>query len=1445
MANPITYNEFFRATVLRKKQDLVNPRFFGVSEVVLPKSSLLHFMPKNQGDYGPSNSEAFISNFPAEVYIDFVQELPQFDMGHGRVDTFDMKRAIQGYRAGHYQYNWTRDINTVYNKENVLIVRNYGLIPQRLVYRPSIYMSYEKYWNLNKLMMQNINMEAEKGIKQQYVRIELPLNMPAFTDLAEDYIKWIMSFKDGKPVLSPQIVESTKAESSYWLLDMLAFWAGQYEYSQWNQLSAKALEHTHLIFTFQSKALVLNMGLLKGWLDEAGPREAKDHRTARDEFNAVKATPRMNAVKRLYLALMGLSRNFVPEKEIVKEERINETPEGSETDDQGTDANAQVAGGKEGAERKESQDGNGEAGKATGKNAPASANPGPRTVADVFASGTSSDGRLPETEGGPAAGGDNQSTEEWNSAVDDSLLEVEKVTAEINTNKDAFPTPESGVKAALEEKARNGVLTVAEQEFYMRKAMRYQHIEMPNGQTFEEFIQIKPEELKDLGKKIEGNFITVLDESMLQSRATELKTLYAQKFLQKDIAKMFLGVQNAGFAMNDFKMENHTSVEGSYDVYSVQVHDVNGEQTTIHPRLPTVQKDGTFVVDGVKQHMQNQRREKPFRKIAPDKVALVSYYDRKLMVQRSKKVVDNLGMFMVKQIGLQAKARGYTFSKGSAYERAFDSPRLYSLLAKQYKFIQVGDTKLDFQISELLKAHPEFKQYTKKDRFLVGVKDKQPLLLDAYGNLYQGETDIGTLEGLLGIDLKKAPLEHAVINVSGYQFPLGVVLCFYFGIEKLLKVTKATTRTVPIGTKPKLGSDEFAIQFNDQYLIFNRREKLATLIFGGMPKLNNIGNFSMRDLNKQDIWPALMGDPRVRPSQFQEMKNLFDMFIDPITKEDLEKMGLSNSFHYLLIDAAKALETDFARHEVEIEEQRIVGYERFAGHVYTELCRSIRQYRNKGKGRKHKLDFNPDAVILNIGKDTSVNLVEEVNPIHQLKDQEEVTFGGDGGRSEITMVKRARVQLDSYKGIISEANKDSSKVGFVTYLSSDPAIIDYRGNIDLNKKRTPTGDSSVTMNLMYGGTHDDPKRASFTSTQASQAVSAQNYQINTLRTGYENIVAHRTSELYSKVAKDAGKVTELVDDCLTVTYADGSTDKYPLGLKIGEASGEYHRHTRTTDLKVGDKFAKGDVLGWDDNWFTRDPFCPGQVAIKAGKMCRIALVEDQDVYEDSIAISKELAMEARTPFIKINGFPMEVEQILDMKVKVGDSIEQDAILCNIEDAHLGEEDKSNDFKEEVNKLGIKQIRAKHHGKIVHIEVIYNSPLDKMSANLRAFTVKKDKERKRAAGIEGSPVENGAISNAFNVNRPVLAPGKAYVMVYIESLDASTNADKYVLGNQMKATVGRIMDKPLKTKDGQVVDIKASFKGMFNRMVLSFRNKLVTNELGYQVTQQAIAIYRGK
>lgn len=354
-----------------------------------------------------------------------------------------------------------------------------------------------------------------------------------------------------------------------------------------------------------------------------------------------------------------------------------------------------------------------------------------------------------------------------------------------------------------------------------------------------------------------------------------------------------------------------------------------------------------------------------------------------------------------------------------------------------------------------------------------------------------------------------------------------------------------------------------------------------------------------------------------------------------------------------------------------------------------------------------------------------------------------------------------------------------------------------------------------------------------------------NYTANILRTGYDNIVAHRTSLLYSKVAEDAGKVIEVTDKFINVRYDNGDVDVYPLGLKIGLAAGESHRHTRVTDLKVGDKFNKGDVLGWDEQWFERDIFCPGQVVWKAGRMVRIALVEDQDVYEDSMAIDKELAMEFVTPYIKPKRFAIDVKQNLIMHVKIGDSVDYDSILCDVEDPHLVDDPSGSMLVSDVNRIGVKQVRSTHHGKVIAFEVVYNSPVEDMSESVRKFITAQDKVRKVEADLEGSPIKKGAVSNSLNVNKPILSPGKAFISISIEAMDGSTTADKYVLGNQLKGTIGRIMQKPMMTQDGRRVLVKSSAKGMFNRMVLSFRNKLLGCELTLEVTQTAIDIYRGR
>jgi len=1435
------YPQFHRWFVMRKRQELVNPAFLPISEITLPRMSLYHYFPKEVLEIGPSRSEAFVSNFVGNVFLDFVSHYEPV-LGGGRNVPLEVRKAIQTYRATHYNYNWTKEIKSVYNREQNLIVKSYGLLDRMFIQRPGIFVNYERYYNHFNALIKGINEEVDRpGVhqRQQFIRIDLPINFPGFNELLIDYDHFIHQYDlvNNKPVPNNQSVRLTKAESSYWLIDFMAFVFGDYQYSLFNKLQEQALQNLHIIFVFDSRCLIINLATIKGWLDQENDKNylAKVDKS-KQTSHRTGSPKRLNAAKRFYLALLNLSRGGISEQE-------KDNPNGEEEEN-----NSNLDAGTVGSEEEQGRTPAHSVQEKVGKDNGAVGNPGPSGgLLDVLKDADRDVASGNNDAGGAGSGNPVQDDQDWNSAVDDTLLEQEQVEQVINVKRDPFDTPTAGIALALEERARNGNLSVAEQKFFMKKGEQYKTIRMENGQTLEDFIKISPEELKELKNdaKIEANFISILDESMLESKANVLKKGYVKRFLYKDVVGMTLGIQNAGFALNNFKLEEINSVEGSYDVMSIQVHHVNGDQSTHAIRFPKVQPDGTFVVDGVKNHMQLQRRELPIRKIDRDTVALSSYYPNRLMVTRSQEMAKNLSVWLSKQVIRKGGEKTLTFNRGSKFDQSLHAPRIYSALATKFQWIKTEKFTFDFRFHNLVKEHPDFAKYDKKDSFLVGVQNGKPLTLDSFGNVYLDGVEQGTIEGLMGISVAKAPIEYCSISVGGYLFPIGVLLCYYFGIDELLRVTKAVTRSVPSGTRVKLAEDEFAIAFNDEYLVFNRRDKHVSMVFGGLSGLGNISNFSKSDLNNPGIWGPLIADAKVKTRHFREMKCLYDLFIDPVTKTELRKMKYADSFHYLLLDAVSLLETDQTRNPVEVEEQRFVGYERFAGHIYSELCDAIRKYNNKGTDRKHKLEINPDAVTMRILTDTSVNLVEEVGPVHQLKDQEELTFGGTGGRSEITVTQSARVQLPSYKGRISEANKDSGKVGFTTYTTSDPLIADYRGNMDLHSSASYTGLLSVTGNLSPSITKDDAKRQIFVSTQWSQAVSARNYTWGITRTGYDSIVPHRTSELYSKVAQQEGKVTAVEEDQLLVTYKDGTTDTYPLGLVIGEASGEYHRHTRATDLKVGDTFRKGDVIGWDEEWFARDPFNPGQAVLKTAQMVRIAMLEDQDTFEDSIAVSRDLVEESVTPYLNPARFTMMANQSLVMRAKVGDEVDYDTILCEIEDSHVLSDGAGDDNLSELNRLGIRQIRSKYHGKIIHIDVKYNSPQEEMSETVKKLVKEGDRKRKRFMETEGKQPVTGGVNSNLNVAKPVIPPGMVLVTVMIESLDVSTTADKFVLGNQMKATTGYVMPKPIYTADGRKVDVKTSFKGMLNRMVCSLRDEAASNELMCGFSKLAIKVYRGK
>ncbi|MGN6746662.1 hypothetical protein, partial [Neisseria sp. P0024.S002] len=177
----------------------------------------------------------------------------------------------------------------------------------------------------------------------------------------------------------------------------------------------------------------------------------------------------------------------------------------------------------------------------------------------------------------------------------------------------------------------------------------------------------------------------------------------------------------------------------------------------------------------------------------------------------------------------------------------------------------------------------------------------------------------------------------------------------------------------------------------------------------------------------------------------KEIDLYYNMFVDPITERILIEMKEPVDFGGLLIRCVELLIDYKHKDEVDMSEQRIRGFERMSGEVYTHLVRALREHNRHGIKANYPVELNPEAVWMAINKDTTKRIIETLNPLQELKQSEEITFTGNGGRSKQSMVKRTRQHHKNAVGIVSEATKDSSDAGISTYLSANPKFTNLYG----------------------------------------------------------------------------------------------------------------------------------------------------------------------------------------------------------------------------------------------------------------------------------------------------------------------------------------------------------------------------------------------------------------
>ena len=342
----------------------------------------------------------------------------------------------------------------------------------------------------------------------------------------------------------------------------------------------------------------------------------------------------------------------------------------------------------------------------------------------------------------------------------------------------------------------------------------------------------------------------------------------------------------------------------------------------------------------------------------------------------------------------------------------------------------------------------------------------------------------------------------------------------------------------------------------------------------------------------------------------------------------------------------------------------------------------------------------------------------------------------------------------------------------------------------------------------------------FISIQHGHGVACEGYTQPQVRTGYEQTLSARNSDLFAVIARQPGKVRSVTSTGIIVDYADGTSQGVELGRRYGKAAGLVIPHEVVTSLQAGSSFDAGDALAYNAGFYEPDILNPKQVIWKSGRTVKTVLMEAADTLEDSSSISRKTSEHLTTKITKVRTVIVNFDQQIHNLVKARDRVEYESILCMIEDAVSANSDLlDSETLDTLRVLSKQSPQAKVRGVVERVEMYYNGEREDMSASLQALADLSDKAITARLRSTGKKVLNGSVDENFRIDNEPLLLDTAAIQIYITSDVPAGVGDKGVFGNQMKSVFGRVYEE-VRTERGEEVDAIFSAASIDNRIVMS-------------------------
>lgn len=1046
----IKFEPWFLKVGIINVNQFAKPRMFNINKFLLPMASAYHYV----------SDEVFTLDSMNEIIrTSKGTKVVQFVEGYN-VKAYDELVGVRGMQKrmiGQEIRNWFTEHRDFKNKtinasllatpNNVSII-DYSVMDDRYLYKPTYAMTFSRWSNMRTEMYAQMAKSIIDTKRNQFFELQVPTKLFPLSVLKEILLDYSRGVKSpfGHYIRKNYLTKLQADQTNLDIIDLILLVSPYREYSLLGKIPTEDLSKVNIILRSGTMYSVLNVGKLYSFVRTEENIANKVKTMTLDEDQAYRR------ILAMFLSVSSARTIGALADEVEIDDSIDADDIEGLTNDANIDATNNININVSKLTRNKDHEfkiDNGGTGTAP--------------IASNATSITKSDGTV--TESASAIDQEADLTESLDEAIEKDLQQLEALFKQ-DEIEDAYdpdiytdyvPHSTDPVEAILEEaqeKASAGLLSAAEFRRFAAKAERYKKITDPfSGEgTLADAITIDPEELKIKDRKLVDRIPGVLDDSMLSSSLEQLDANYINNILNKDIGNMVMMFQRAGVIVDNYTVNEVEDINDSYKIHSVRLIPVTGEPSTIKFRVPNVNEDGTFKAGGVLYRARRQHCDLPVRKVKYNEVAMTSYMS-KMFVRRSERANFDYRQWLGNQVvakGVnQADEDVSSIILGDKTRLDIEAPRAYTAISARTSYFVCKGYEFNFDFDKITEWFPSIevkegipiaRKLGTANAYLVLGEDGEVISVTA------GKSEpMGPIEHVLGITANP-PVDMVEVGLLGKNIPLGLILAYECGLGNMLKTLKVNYRTVKRGSPLKLTQEEFAVRFEDESLVFSRKEPVNALIFSGFNRFHReIKLFSRYDFDKKDAFGALFDMIKVGSRKLREVDFMFKMWIDPVTMSYLVENELPTDMFNLFVYATSLLINDKHSDQTDVAEMRDRGYERIAGMVYSEMVKSLRGYRSRPNSANAAVNMNPFEIWMNILQDQTVLQIEQSNPIQSLKDAEVSVFRGAGGRDARSMTAPSRKFHKNATGVVSEANVDNGDVGTITYSTADPNYDSVRG----------------------------------------------------------------------------------------------------------------------------------------------------------------------------------------------------------------------------------------------------------------------------------------------------------------------------------------------------------------------------------------------------------------